>query len=202
MKKLLILLAVVTGLSFIPSEKELTKEEREKASKFLQDTENGILASVKDLSEAQLNFKAAPDKWSVADCVKHIAATEMALWKMTEDNIKMAANPEKRKDIQWTDEDVMKNIADRSTKRKTFAALEPQNTGFKTMQEAMASFQENRGKLIEYVNGTKEDLRNHVAALPMGTYDCYQMILFIAAHSNRHNQQIDEVKNDPNFPKN
>ncbi len=202
MKKLLILLAVVTGLSFISSEKELTKEEREKASKFLQDTENGILASVKDLSEAQLNFKPAPDKWSVADCVKHIAATEMALWKMTEDNIKMAENPDKRKDIQLTDEEVIKNIEDRSTKRKTFAPLEPQNTGFKTMQEALASFQENRGKLIEYVNGTKEDLRNHVASLPMGSYDCYQMVLFIGAHSNRHNQQIDEVKNDPNFPKN
>jgi flavodoxin len=201
MKKLLFLLAVVTGLSFIPSDKGLTKEEKEKATKFLQDTEEGVLGSVKGLSEAQLKFKPAEDKWSIEDCMKHIAATEMGLWKMTEDNIKLAANPEKRADIKWTDEDVMKNIEDRSTKRKTFAPFEPQNTGFKTMEDAMASFKENRGKLIEYVKTTEADLRNHVAALPVGSFDCYQMILFIAAHSNRHNQQIEEVKADPNFPK-
>jgi hypothetical protein len=44
-------------------------------------------------------------------------------------------------------------------------------------------------------------LRNHVASSPIGTYDAYQLILLIGAHSNRHTQQIEEVKADPNFPK-
>ena len=60
---------------------------------------------------------------------------------------------------------------------------------------------EYRGKLIDYVKNTDADLRNHVAILPFGSFDCYQMILFIAAHSNRHTQQIEEVKADANFPK-
>jgi len=202
MKKLLLAIGVFSVLSFIPGSNGLTDKERESAAKFLKETEDGVLQSVKGLSEAQLKFKPAEDKWSVEDCVMHIAASETTLWQMTEGNIKAAANPEKRADIKWTDEDVKKNIEDRSTKRKTFAPLEPQNTGFKTMEEALNSFKENRGKLIEYVNSTSEDLRNHVAALPVGSFDCYQMILFIAAHSNRHNQQIEEVKADPNFPKN
>jgi hypothetical protein len=36
---------------------------------------------------------------------------------------------------------------------------------------------------------------------PVGKMDGYEFILFIAAHSERHVKQIDEVKADPNFPK-
>jgi len=121
---------------------------------------------------------------------------------MTEGNIKQAPNPEKRVEIKMSDDDVMKNIEDRSKKVKTFPPFEPQNTGFKTLADALSSFKENRGKLIEYVKMTDQDLRNHVAVLPIGSFDCYQMLLFIGAHSNRHMQQINEVKADPNFPKN
>jgi len=37
---------------------------------------------------------------------------------------------------------------------------------------------------------------------PLGKQlDAYQWVLFIAAHSERHTKQIDEVKADPHFPK-
>lgn len=202
MKKIILCLAVIGLASFLPAGGGLTEAERNTAAKFLADTENGVLESIAGLSEAQLTFKSAPDKWSVEDCVKHIAATETGLWQMTESNIRQAANPEKRTEIKWTDEDVMKNIEDRSHKVKTFPPFEPQNTGFKTLSDAVNSFKENRSKLIEYVKTTDQDLRNHVATLPVGSFDCYQMILFIGAHSNRHMQQINEVKADPAFPKN
>ena len=77
----------------------------------------------------------------------------------------------------------------------------PENIAIKNTEEALASFMKNREKLIEYVKSTNEDLRNHVATLPFGMIDSYQFVLFIAAHSNRHTQQIIEVKADPNYPK-
>lgn len=202
MRKLLFCLVTIAAFAFVPVKTGLTKEERDKASNFLKETQSAALEAVKGLSEAQLKFKSAPDKWSVEDCIKHIAATEKALWQMTEGNITAAANPEKRADLKMSDDDVMKNIADRSHKVKTSPPLEPQNTGFATLDDAIKSFNENRGKLIDYVNSTDADLRNHVAALPFGSFDCYQMILFIGAHSRRHTEQINEVKADPNFPKN
>jgi hypothetical protein len=52
------------------------------------------------------------------------------------------------------------------------------------------------------VNSTQDDLRNHVLELPPGTRDAYQVVLMIGAHSNRHTQQIEEVKSNPDFPKN
>ena len=201
MKKLLFFLVAATTLSFNVAE-GVSKKEKKSAIKFLKETEKGVLESVKGLSEAQLKFKPAEDKWSVEDCMKHIAATEIALWQMTSATLKQAANPEKRADLKMTDEQVKTKIEDRSVKIKTFSQFEPQNTSYKTMDEAIASFKDNRSNLIDYTKGTSEDLRNHVAALPFGSLDCYQMILFIAAHSNRHMQQINEVKADPNFPKN
>jgi hypothetical protein len=30
--------------------------------------------------------------------------------------------------------------------------------------------------------------------------DAYEWVLFVAAHSQRHTKQIDEIKADPNFP--
>ena len=201
MKKLLLCIGTIIALSFAPVNDTITQKERDAAAKFLQETEDAVLASVKGLSEAQLKFKPAEDKWGAEDCIKHIAATELALWQTTEGYLKQAANPEKRVDIKWTDEEVMKNIEDRTNKIKTYPQFEPQNITFKTTDEALASFKENRQKLIEFVKNTKEDLRNHVAALPFGSFDCYQMTLFISAHSNRHTKQIEEVKASDGFPK-
>jgi len=193
------LLLVFAFVSFVSE--PLTEKERKDAEKFLIESENNILKTVDKLTEAQLAFKSAPDKWSVQDCMMHIAATEKGLWSMVEASLKDSARPEKRKDIKWTDEDVKKNIENRSNKVKTSPPLEPQNTGFKTMAEATASFKENRDKLINFVKTTPDDLRNHISTMPFGSLDDYQMVLFIGAHSNRHLAQIKEVMADPNFPK-
>ena len=56
--------------------------------------------------------------------------------------------------------------------------------------------------LADFMATTGDDMRDHVVTLSFASFDSYQMILFMAAHSNRHTQQIEEVKADPNFPKN
>lgn len=202
MKKLSVFVAALLLFGFVNKPISLTDQERKTAADLLQQTEDGVISSVAGLSEAQLNFKPAPDKWSVSDCIKHIAVTEQGLWQMTNGAIQATANPEKRSEIKATDDQVVQMIESREQKVKTYPSMEPQNTPYKSMEEAMASFKADRAKLIEYVKTTNDDLRNHVATLPMGSFDSYQMILFIAAHSNRHTKQIEEVKADPNFPKN
>ena len=181
--------------------KQLTTQEREYAIKLSKDTESGVVNSVKGLSAAQLKFKASPEKWSVEECVKHIAASETNLWAMVEKSLKQPANPEKRSEIKFTDEQLVKAVEDRTQKSKTFEALEPANSPFKTLDEALTSFKQNREKLIAFIKSTNQDLRDHVSVESIGSFDAYQFILLIAAHSNRHTQQIDEVKANINFPK-
>lgn len=202
MKKLLFFITAFTLFSFAVAENTITKKEKKFATKFLKETREQVFEAVKDLSEAQLKFKPADDSWSVEDCLKHIAITEQALWGMLDGNLKQPATPEKRSEIKISDEDIIKKVEDRSTKVKTYDPMKPENTPFKSAAEALASFKQNREKLIEYTKNTTTDLRNHiVSGLPFGAIDGYQFILFISAHSNRHMQQIIEVKANPNFPK-
>jgi hypothetical protein len=51
------------------------------------------------------------------------------------------------------------------------------------------------------VKTTNADMRNHVATLPFGSVDSYQLVLMIAAHTNRHVAQMNEVKANAAYPK-
>jgi hypothetical protein len=200
MKKLFLMASAMLMLSFLVID-PISKKERTYAAKLLKETEKGVKDQVKGLTEAQLKFKPAPDRWSIEECVKHIAKSEEMLWHMTDSIVKAAANPDKRSEIKVTDEQLVQRIEDRSTKIKTREPLMPENISFKDTEEALESFKKNREQLIEYVKSTNDELRNHIATMPFGMVDCYQMILFIAGHTNRHTQQIIEVKADPNYPK-
>jgi uncharacterized damage-inducible protein DinB len=202
MKKFLMVATTIALFSFISAPASITKEERNFATKFLKQAQKNVFDKYKGLSEAQLTYKPAADRWSVEECLKHIAVTEQALWQMTEGNIKQAANPDKRSEIKVTDEQLIKMIESREKKVQTQDPFKPENTSFKTAADAIESFKTDREKLIAYVKSTDDDLRNHVVTMPFGQVDTYQMILFIGAHSNRHTQQIAEVMADPGFPKN
>jgi uncharacterized damage-inducible protein DinB len=180
--------------------KELTNQEKNYAISHLSLTKTGVFNAIKNLSEAQLTFKPSAESWSVEECIKHIAAAEKSLWTMVEESIKNPANPEKRAEIKYTDQQLIKAVEDRSHKSKTFEALDPANSTFKSTAEALDSFNSNRTQLIAFLSNTREDLRNHVSVLPIGTYDAYQFILLISAHSNRHTQQIEEVKANVSYP--
>jgi uncharacterized damage-inducible protein DinB len=198
--RLLLVLLVITGLAGTINPDSLTQIERKYALKEMKESKAELLKSVRGLSEKQLNYKPTADQWSVKECIYHIAMTEESLWKMFETTMKAPANPDKKSEIKVTDEQLVKMLKDRSYKVKTNEQSEPKNTPFKTADEAMGFFKEKRSTHIKYMKFTTEDLRNHVAQTPLGWLDCYQLYLFIAAHSNRHTQQINEVINSTGFP--
>lgn len=201
MKRLLLILPLAVLISFSVSETTVTKKERRFAKDHLKETKKALLRTVDGLSAAQLAFRTDSARWSVEDCLKHIAMAEVGLWKTIQDGLSQAPNPEKRAEIKMTDEQLLKGTVDRSTKFQTVEQLQPRNTPFKSAAEALASFKENRNKLIDYMNMTQEDMRNHIINFPLGTMDAYQMVLLVSAHSSRHTLQIKEVMADPNFPK-
>ena len=95
MKKLLLLLPLAIVMSFSVSDSVLTKKERKFAKEHLKETKKDLMKTVEGLSAAQLSFKADSARWSVEDCVKHIAMAEMGLWKTIQDGLSQPPNPEK-----------------------------------------------------------------------------------------------------------
>ena len=111
------------------------------------------------------------------------------------------ATPEKRAEVKITDDQILKMVPDRSHKAQAPEFLQP--TGrWATREELTKTFQDARKSTMDYVKTTQDDLRDHFGPHPVfGTLDAYQWILLISAHSERHTKQIEEVKADPNFPK-
>lgn len=193
-------LLVITGLAGTINNNSLTKEERKFALGLMKDTYKDVLKTIKGLSETQLDYRPAADKWTVRECVYHIAATEKGLWSMLEGMMKAPANPEKRAEIKVSDEEFVNMVKDRSRKAQAPENFQPKNITYKSLEEALSDFKLNRMAHIRYMKTSTEDLRNHVVQMPFGSIDCYQLYLMIAAHSNRHTQQIKEVMESKGFP--
>lgn len=178
----------------------LTPEERGKAVKYLEKTRAGVLEATKGLSQAQWDFKPGPDRWSVAEVTEHIAAAEDFLMDMVHEKVMKAPARADGEDVKAIDEFVLQAIPDRSHKVQAPEPLRPTNR-FGSPKDSLKHFRESRAKTIAFLKSTK-DLRQHATDSPMGKkLDGYEWVLLVAAHSERHTKQIEEVKADPGFPK-
>jgi len=198
---LVLTLLVLTGFAGSLYTETLSSKERKSLVNELKDSKKAFLQSVKGLSEDQLNFKASPESWSVKECAYHIALAENSLWQLADKTIKEPANPEKRTEIKMTDEQLLAKVKDRSYKVKTTEKLEPSTAKYKNLDEALEDFKTKRADLLKFVKSSTDDMRDHVTQMPFGALDSYQVLLMLAAHTNRHTQQIEEVKANPNFPR-
>lgn len=199
MKRALLHTCLVMTLASMVSAQLLTAADREKAVKYLEQTRDGVIATTQGLSDAQMKFKSAPDRWSVAETLEHIAlAEDYLLGNITQNIMKAPAGPADR-DTSKLDAMILSAVPDRSQKRQAPGPLVP--SGRWTPKETLAHFAQSRAKTIQFLQSTP-DLREHATSdnpfkQPM---DAYEWLLFIAAHSERHTKQITEVKADPNFP--
>lgn len=169
---------------------------------YLNDTEKNFLNSFKGLSEAQLKFKAAPDKWSVMEVAEHVTkAEDMFNQMITEKIMKSPAEPDKAASTAGKETGILEKVPDRSVKAQAPEALKP--TGqWATKDELIKHFKETRAKNIAFLKANYPEMRTHfLDAPPPGLLDAYEWMLFMGAHSKRHTAQIEEVKADPNFPK-
>ena len=202
MKKGLLFITVILIFGLKPRDKTLTQKERDFAIQFMVSTRDTILLDVRGLSAAQLNFKADSTRWSVAQCVEHIALAEAALTMAYQQALNSAADPSKRDSIKYSDQQIIHFLTDRSRKFQAPEMLKPVGS-FGSFQASLDSFVARRNRNIEFIKTTQADLRDHCSSFPgVGMVDDYQVVLFMVSHSKRHTLQLEEVKANPNYPRN
>jgi hypothetical protein len=179
----------------------ITQAERKYALDYFLQTRQRLLDDIKGLSDAQLNFKADTSRWSIAQCTEHIAVAETLIWQWIQTTLHQPATPEKRGDVKSTTEQLIQGMTDRSHKFHAPEPLQPAGK-FEGFEPAVKSYTLRRDSTIAYIQSTQDDLKDHFITHPVfGTMDLYQGLIMLAAHSARHTLQIEEVKADPNFPK-
>jgi len=202
MKRLTIfaLVALVgIGLAVLP---QATAGEPDFAAKHLEESRDALVAATKGLSEAQWNFRESPERWSAAEIAEHLAASEDFLFQLVTDKVmKTEKMAEPLPNAEETDKQLLAFLADRSQKFQAPEPLRPTNR-FETPQKAMEHFLASRARTLEFLK-TTPDLRLYAMEGPGGQKrDAYQWLLFISGHTVRHTKQLQQVKDDPNFPKN
>jgi hypothetical protein len=166
----------------------------------LQRTEARLLKNLEGLTEAQWNFKAAEDKWSIAQCVEHLASAEPMIRGMVAKATAADLTPEMLKAGARHDEALKTGLIDRTKKFKAPEPLQPSNK-YGTPASSLETFRKERAETVRLAMSAG-DLRTHGDNHFMfGALDAYGWFLFLSGHSERHTLQIEEVKADPNFPK-
>src|SRR5712692_4261086 len=108
-------IALAAGFAVASRAQELTPADKDKALQYLETTKKGVQDATKGLSEAQWNFKSAPERWSVAQVVEHIdAAEDLLRGTITEKVMVAPAVPDR--DVKHIDEMVVTMVTDRSHK--------------------------------------------------------------------------------------
>lgn len=195
------LLLFVTGVESALA-KPVSKEERKAAIKYLKHTKKLFLDSTKGLSDAQLKWKPAPDKWSVFEVSEHIALAESFLFDLISGRImKAPANSSKMSEV--TIEQIMKMVPDRTSKFQAPEPIRPDKSPWTSMKDTMAAFEQRRATTIKFMEKGNDDMRERFFMNPAfgKELDAYLWIAFLSAHTERHVKQILEVKANPGFPK-
>jgi len=181
--------------------------EIDQALEYFERTRQRVLEATTGLSDAQWRFKPAPDRWSIAENLEHMAIVQERVLGPVREQLAQAPAPEAGRNSQLLDRIILEKIPDRSIKAKAPEFLDP--TGQWSQPEAMDRLLRNYRRLAAFVESSG-DLRRHILEAPplrivtngeFTTMDGYQWALTVAAHDERHVRQILEVQADPNYPR-
>src|SRR5690606_933880 len=135
-----------------------------------------------------------------SQCLEHIIITENMIFGTIKETMQKPVNPELREKIQFSDEEILKMVTDRSEKYKAPTARVPEGK-FDDADTACSDLKDQRKEMLTIIQSVPmEELRDRVNESPSGVTDAYQSLLFLAGHTARHTLQIEEIKESSNFP--
>jgi hypothetical protein len=181
---------------------KLSQIERNKMIDLLNNSLQKFNTSIYNLSESQLNFRSSKGKWTIAECIEHITLAELEFPKILAQKLSNPAQPKLRKKVKIQDEEIQPKMTSKSWKAKSPEIFKPSHK-FNNSIQAIAAFRAQRNQVINYIETTKDDLRNRYWNHPLtGTIDLYQTLILMSAHLERHIDQIENIKKSSAFPQN
>jgi hypothetical protein len=157
----------------------------------LQSSLDTLLLSIKGLTEESARRKPAAGKWSVLECMEHLALAEDHMFGQLASASKMET-PQLNRGREAL---IRRRAADRTHKIEAPDVARPKGT-FSTLADASQHFLASRRRTMDFVQNGDTDLRAMMTIHPiLGPVNCYEMLLIMSAHPLRHSQQIQEIRN-------
>jgi len=165
---------------------------REKAGilKELATGRDALLDSLRGLPERLSRIRPGPGRWSVIECVEHVAVSE--------DFLLAQMSQAERSEVPVVNQKREAAILARGADR--FPAVMSPEVGypkqrFAMLADAVKSFLAARNKTVRFVETRGDDLRSKPMTHPLlGTINCHEALLLIVVHPRRHALQIQEIR--------
>jgi hypothetical protein len=131
--------------------------------------------------------------WTALECAEHLVLAEQSLLRIIREMLDRPADAALSLRLQGRDGAVVTAMGDRSRKLKTFDFLEPKGM-YPTTHAVLDAFLARRADTLDFVRCVKEPVHHHAMPLEgLGLLDAYQWLLLIAAHTDRHTEQMREA---------
>jgi hypothetical protein len=163
----------------------------------LQKNRDRILALVEPLTPEQWNFKPAEDRWSIHQVLEHVVTVETRVIGFVQEKAKGVPEPNKRSPVE--DAALLDAVLDRSTRRQAPEMAVPR--GQWPNAEVITEFRNARDKSSNFVAANTANLRQFFQ--PHGAFgeiDCYQWMILLSSHGERHSSQIEEIQASLGYP--
>jgi uncharacterized damage-inducible protein DinB len=158
-------------------------------------TGSWLADEVSGLSPAQLQFRPAPEAWSILEVVEHLTVADLIYWRQLHEAMKA---PPRSQSQPARDADVLWYGIDRTQRQKALPSEEPKGQ-LHDLRTGLDALRKLHAEMLKYARTTAEDLRSHIVEREGS--DAYQWLLLISTHDQRHILQIREIKANPKFPK-
>jgi hypothetical protein len=167
----------------------MDEQEKNRILADLQSGREALVAILSGVTEERAAWIPAPGKWSILECVEHLAVSEDYLFSQiaVAQHSDTPSIPEQRAAF------IMARALDRTRPLKSPDVGLP--TGrFSALSDALTHFLESRARTIGFVENCVQDLRSELTSHPMiGVASCYEILLLMAVHPHRHAKQIEEI---------
>jgi DinB superfamily len=193
-KSLAAAVLALTACGGFPLAAELTDTERQRLLAHLDMTAAWLVDEVSGLTPAQLEFRTAPEAWTIAQVLDHLNIVAPIYLQDLQAAVKQPAGDRRS---SMDDADVLWYGIDRTRREK---AIPGERTSGQSanLRDALATYGKHHDRLRQFITATRDDLRRHI--VQRQGCDAYQWALLISTHEQRHILQIREIKGNPGFP--
>lgn len=156
----------------------------------LEKSREDFHAAASGLAESLAAVRPEADRWSVLECVEHVAAAEEIFLKRLIGGEQAAAPAENK----GNEAALAARLEDRSTRRQAPEAVLPRNR-FTSLAEALEQFDRARGRTVQFARERAADLYTLATEHRVfGPLNGMETLIIVASHSRRHAEQIREIR--------
>ena len=159
-------------------------------ARYLEECRQHFLAATNGLTDEQAKTRPASDRWSVIECVEHVALVEDRFLGVLDDARRLDA-PATNKDNELS---LRGRLSNRVTKFEAPDVVQPAGR-HTTLADAIAAFNAVRDRSVRFATEREGDLYWISVQHPrFGTMSGGELLTLLDAHARRHADQIDEAR--------